>query len=101
MFTALTSILPAAQAHPPHDFPNPESAASLSFDLFIESVDLTGAPDDALAPRSRFSVPLLGVGAGGGRITTIMFGGPHVNQQSDFDIGEPLFDVVAPLGEGE
>lgn len=96
MYTALTSILPAAQAHPPHDFPNPESAASLSFDLFIESVDLTGAPDDALAPRSRFSVPLLGLGAGGGRITTIMFGGPHVNQQSDFDIGEPLFDVVAP-----
>ncbi len=96
MFTTLTSILPAAEARPAHSFPDPESTAHLSFDLYIESFNEFGQPDDSLAPRSRFSVPLMGVGGRAGRITTIMFGGPHVNEVlSTFD-EEPPIPLLAP-----
>ncbi len=96
MFTAFTSILPAAKATPPHNFANPESTAHLSFDLYVESVDQLGAPTDVLPPRARLSVPLMGVGGNSGRLTTIMFGGPHVNEHDAFTNTNSPVSVLAP-----
>lgn len=85
--TILVSTLPEFSA-------GPSTNVTMSFDLYIESVNPDGIPNDALAPRSRMAIPIVGGGPNGGRITTLMFGGPNVNNITGL-LGDPQTPVLA------
>ena len=87
-FQRLDAILPIARAVDTPGFSNPDSVAQLAFDVYVEGLDATGAPSDSAPPRARFAVEILAPGGVGplfetpGKITSINFGGPHVNERS-------------------
>ena len=111
MAPLLDAILPAADATPFVNLLNPTRTARVSFDIYIENLNPAGSPDNTLAPRSRFAIPIVAPETPtltGGRITTVMFGGPHVNEQSGLQnhfpgpiapiLADDLISVAIPSG---
>lgn len=82
IFGMLGSTLPEAQSTAPM-FPNAGADVVMSWDLYIESVDVDNNPASPLqAPRSRMEVSIFGATGNAGHITDIMYGGPNVNNHS-------------------
>ena len=92
--SSLNSFLPTARATADMGFAQPGQSAQLAFDIYIESLDANGTPDDTLAPRSRLAIPLVGADGAGGRLTTLMLGGPHVNEDPDLQNENPPVEIL-------
>ncbi len=90
-FFAASSLMPQVDSTP-GNFGTPSLIADIWIYLYIESLDAAGNPAN-IAPRSRLQIPFVGAGANSGRITSINFGGPNVNNDQTLQ-GPP---VIAPV----
>ncbi len=75
LFPSVEGLLPEVIASP-ENFPNAEMLNELTFDLYIESLNVDGLPVVA-APRTRLGFAVDSSGPSGARIAEFVFGGPN------------------------